>query len=768
MCLLSNAQNNFTKKYDSFFKEPRTRPFVHIDKTAYLQKENLYYQAYLINNQTQFLNTKVKNVVVEVYNASGEMLLQQLKLARSGIVQGDFKIDSTYKSKNYFLKIRIKKDEAFPYEQNYLTKFELINKRDKKSKIKKGYIKVVPESGNLIYGLPNTLSIRYVKPDKVNKEYEATLLKNGKSIAEIKSNKYGLARYRFTPLKDNDYTLKFKYITEDIPDHELAVSDHGAVFNINQLNNSYILNLVAKLKNIPAKDELKLMIHQEGKRFFVPLDVSTKSFKRQLKISKDKLFRGVNTISLFRKNKLLAERIFMNKPEILDQDDEITIQQVPTTHKDSLNFKLQFPKGQSKFFVSSISVFPQQSLSHYPNDNLASTVYLSPYLKEPVNHAAYYFNQDDKRTDYFLDLLMINQNGSRYNWDDIFNQDYNFKTEYEDGMPFKFNLQSRIRRNDEYLLFYPGLYQDESLLEIDETLTLNNQHRLEDGMMRFSIINKRKKFRAPQYSMSNLYEFPQPESPDYDVIAPLTKISDQIENNQKKFVNSFKEAEELDEVLIVSEKEEEESLDFDNSFGTKYDITRDIAESYMFLSDYLASKGLQVREENGNLSIIIPRKRNVGSVLIFLDDVPLSDPSIIYRTFLSEYRAISINKTGFGLGMRGQGGAIRLYTRNEPFKNFSNNNKWSKRRHTNSSVYKVDKGFTAPHPFQVGEYLLFNRSVFEKVGTLAWIPAYDSEDNKKYFRVYNANFKKIYFYIQGITADGKIINKKVLKEITTD
>ena len=763
------AQDVPVEKYDSFFKEPRTRVFVHLDKTAYLQREMLYYQAYLIDHHRNFLNTKVRNTVVEVYDQNGNRLVKQLKLANSGIVQGNFKIDSTFKSKQYFIKLRIKNDEQFPYERAHLSKFELLDRSVKKKNSQKGAMKVVPEGGKLIYGLENNISIRYLKPNQINKKFEAELYKNDQRIARIRSNRFGLARYKFKPEQGNDYQLKFKYLAEDIPEHSLNISDHGVIINANQLKDSYIFKISGKLKEISAESRLELMVHQEGKRFFISFNLQKKEFLRQVQVPKDKLFKGVNTVSVFKDGQLLSERLIMNKPDIYNKKDEIRVEQLPSNNEDSLHFKLNMPGIKDQFFVSSISVYPEKSISHYANANLASAIHLSPHLKDPVDHATYYFQEESNKIAYQLDMLLMNQNGSKYDWNDIFTGQHQFETDYEKGLKMKFKLKSRIRNKDQYLLVYPGPYQDDQLLNIKEDIFLDQQLRINNEVMRFSIVNERDKFRAPKFSLNNLYEFPEPSAPELSGIPPLNKNDFQLKDDQRKFVNSFKDAEQLEEVLIVEEKEEEEKGEFGNPFNQNFTkITRDVARSYMFVSDFLISRGLNVRENNGQISITIPRKRGNGEVLVLVDDTPISDPNLLYRTFLSEFKAISINKSGYGLGMRGQTGAIRLYTRNEPMEGFGGNSKWSKRRHTNSSTYIVEKGFAAPDAFKLSEYLSFDRASFEKVGTLGWIPAYDSRDNEKHFNIFDAGFKRIYISIQGITADGSIINRKVLKKITTD
>lgn len=763
------AQDVPVKKYDSFFKEPRTRVFVHLDKTAYLQKEMLYYQAYLIDHHSNFLNTKVRNTVVEVYDKNGNRLVKQLKLANSGIVQGNFKIDSTFKSKHYFLKLRIKNDEQFPYEQAHLSKFELLDQRVDKKNSQKGTMKIVPEGGRLIYGLENNISIRYLKADLMNKKFEAELYKNDQRIAQIRSNQFGLARYKFKPEKGNDYHLKFKYLAEEIPDHSLNISDHGVIINANQLKDSYIFKISGKLKEVDAESDLELMVHQEGKRFFIPFNLKYKEFLRQVQVPKIKLFKGVNTVSVFKDGQLMSERLIMNKPRIYNEKNEVQVEQLPSSNKDSLHFKLNIPELEDQFFVSSISVYPEKSISHYANANLASAIHLSPHLKDPIDHATYYFKEESNKIAYQLDMLLMNQDGSKYDWNKIFTEDHQFKTDYEEGLKMKFKLDSRIRNKDEFLLVYPGPYQDDQLVNIKDEFFLDRQLRIKNEVMRFSIVNERDKFRAPKFSVNNLYEFPKPVAPDLSEIPPLNKKDFKLKDQQRKFVNSFKNAEQLEEVLIVEEKEEEEEGEFGNPFNQNFTkITRDVAENYMYVSDFLISKGLIVRENNGRISITIPRKRRNGEVLILVDDTPISDPNLLYRTFLSEFKAISINKSGYGLGMRGQSGAIRLYTRNEPLEGFGGNSKWSKRRHTNSSTYIVEKGFAAPDAFKLAEYLSFDRASFEKVGTLAWIPAYDSKDNEKHFNIFDAGFKKIYISIQGITADGSIINRKVLKKIPTD
>ena len=77
---------------------------------------------------------------------------------------------------------------------------------------------------------------------------------------------------------------------------------------------------------------------------------------------------------------------------------------------------------------------PSDTKSYAFQDNLASSAYIKPYVNGIVENASYYFTTITPRKKYELDLLLLTQGWSSYDWNTIFNHPPDYKFNFERGI----------------------------------------------------------------------------------------------------------------------------------------------------------------------------------------------------------------------------------------------------------------------------------------------------------------------------------------------
>src|SRR5699024_9587788 len=88
--------------------------------------------------------------------------------------------------------------------------------------------------------------------------------------------------------------------------------------------------------------------------------------------------------------------------------------------KDSITFELQTLEKHKNFNIS-LSVLPKTTTSYTPKHNIFSAFYLKPYIKGYLENGGYYFSDfKNHRVQENLDLLLLTQGWSKYDWKNIF------------------------------------------------------------------------------------------------------------------------------------------------------------------------------------------------------------------------------------------------------------------------------------------------------------------------------------------------------------
>lgn len=759
------SEERIVDSYKSFAEVPKEIVYVHLNKSLFAKNEMLGFSAYTINKGNKKLSKLTSNLYCVIKDENNKTIKSKLVRVKNGLANNTFKIDSTFSSGIYSFKAYTNWMLNFDEKNYYEANFRVINNNielNKESQKISYSIQVLPESGHIVENTFNSIGIAV----KDNKGKGLPFAKgkiideNNEIVSIFNCNEFGLAKTYLFPKKN----IKYKVVIKNKPNLEKDIN------SIKPLGFNMSLKFQEDLLKLTFKTNKKSLQFLKNKEYFLVIHNGTEMKIKEFIfpdntefydiIKKEILFSGINIFTVFDKDKNLPilERICFNKIGIKSsniQHIRNSKEQDSTTIYLSLNQKI----NPSKINNLSISVLPTNTKSYNFESNILSQVYLEPYVKGNIENAKYYFNENTKSVDYNLDLLLLTQGWSSYDWGTIFSKPI-IKHSFEKGIDIVANLNDK---KDKEFITYPLKHNSSQLFKLsskDKAFKQKGLFPYTDETFKISALNKRKEVSKPKlYVQFYPSKLPELENNNFNnIYFDNYKVKSDYSNNLDNFWKLNKETEVLDEIIIKSNKERRrrDSLQ-DKSFG-RIDFFDDKKRSRGFtLAMYLNSRGYDARDDNGLLTIVDrrPNTFNNSTPMLILDDIILQDFSFLGRYTLDLVDYIMIDRTGQGYGIRGGAGVIKIKT--DPNVILKNRAKKDQLQ-----TYKFPVSFARPTKFFVPMYDSFNSSFFNEVGVIDWKP--NVKVNSKgiiKFKISNNNLKSYLLFIEGVFNDGEFISQKI-------
>jgi hypothetical protein len=480
---------------------------------------------------------------------------------------------------------------------------------------------------------------------------------------------------------------------------------------------------------------------------------------------------GINILTLFNEDEIpIAERLFFNYEGInfIKSNDVVSA----TRKRDSLTIKLAYNTIDKNIINSlSVSVLPQETESYDRHNNIVSYTFIQPYIKGTVEKGKYYFTDITEKKQYELDNLLITQGWSSYNWNNIFNDEYNQTYNFEQGIRLKANLSNRDLKGkgENAYLMYAISEEEPRIFEVEEnekSFYIDNLFPVGTNKINFSKMTKLNGLiPASLYIQSFPNSIPSLNAP-LNVLEPKPdyKVSESLMKRNSIVFNKLDEVQNLEEVVVMSRLDRKRQRIEKLSQGRygKVDIVEEEDRLlYNTLTNYLIAKGFNVDESGGNLSITDryssggarpgfgeSESRNLSPV-IFLDDVQILDTTILFQYSLTNVDYIEINRRGFGEGLRGGNGTIRIYSNSKISKSYNN---WDTvQEYDLPIVFSPEKIYYAPKYRNTGD------AFYKAYGSVDWKPHLQVDENG----FINIKIERpripITLFVEGIANDGSFV-----------
>src|SRR5699024_187157 len=164
----------------------------------------------------------------------------------------------------------------------------------------------------------------------------------------------------------------------------------------------------------------------------------------------------------------------------------------------AINLSSTLKKGKHRL---SISVLPGQTEAYRPKNNIISSAYIEPYIKGDLLHGSYYFSEGQpRRKAYDLDLLLLTQGWSRYDWHDIFEGQQPEFYPPEHGFTLSGRVNALEAEETAKLMVKSKTHTFFQILPLDDKQHFSTEHRylLDNTKLAFSLIGQEHNTKQPK------------------------------------------------------------------------------------------------------------------------------------------------------------------------------------------------------------------------------------------------------------------------------
>lgn len=466
--------------FDRFsIKYPRERVYLHFDNTSYYKGEQIWYKAYVVNDD-DFRATDVSRILyVELLNPLGYPIETQKLKIEDGQARGAFLLNDTINAGFYEVQAYTQwmlnfasgdkhgwrrlhgRDIRFHYGprfQHYLKGnasvfsrvfpvYEQVDSGQYHKKLipqqakatsqlvmserDKLMIDFYPEGGNMVHGISTRVAFQAHNAAGRTLNVAGALVRRGDSIGYFKTDYAGRGVFHVTPeevyddeLLADGLKLKLTYNGKNYTFKLPKSKRKGYVLNV--FNNGNQVKTIVSRNDKTDGRKLGLSITCRGRsQYFDMLDLRQMR-KAHVVLDKSSLTTGVNIVTLFDEDgKTLAQRmIFVDNGDMKGYNLQTRLDTAEVAPYDKVGVRFQLADADGKPVAEeqtfSVSVTDDNTRERtYDTGNILSGLLLSSEVKGFIPHPAYYFEADDAEHRNALDMLMMVQGWTRYDYDEM-------------------------------------------------------------------------------------------------------------------------------------------------------------------------------------------------------------------------------------------------------------------------------------------------------------------------------------------------------------
>ncbi|WP_109302033.1 hypothetical protein [Aquimarina sp. AU474] len=774
----------------SYFQVPRETLYLHVNKSTYIAGEEIWFKGYVYDRQNNLPSIISTNFEVEVFDQEGNEVFDGVFLGNKGSFQGNIQIDSTWNSGAYYIRASTHWMHNFVENESYTKKINIIkdtllpvtNNKDRQYDFQ-----LLPEGGHVVSNTFNTIGFKLINNQGYGVAFDQGVIQDesGNEVTTFSSNAVGIGKFNITPIPEKQYRALIRLkdgseIERSFP----KIEKKGISVSVNNLLEDQVAmqfnTNTATIKEL-QQDKYTLVIRKNHLSKKMKIYFGIDELKKTILIKRSGLYAGVNTITLFKDNDPLVERVLYNPVDTSVKNIDIKLTSV---ERDSLSVALRIPYNASKTYDISVSTLPSGTLSYNHSDNIQSAIMLRPYVKGYIENEKRYFKALDREKVYDLDLLLITQGWSKYKWENIFKSKPDVSYNFNQGFKITGKIQDKKRKQVDKIYFFPTVNNEAKLVEVNNnTFEIDNFFPEKGEKLKVSGVNAKGDFKkykvylqvqSERIHKSFLNTFPEAER----------RFTQKAENKTTVPFDFLANVQELDAVEIKGSTQKEientSRITIPKYFAlNSKKITLEKAEQYFSILDYIAStrKFRVINQSPVDIAIVpisvialgLP-SLNSGSgqletseakvveqpmpVAVYLDDILLSDLGILWDYRTQDVDRIYMDKTSYAAGSRGgRGGSIRIYSRRFPL---------VRTRTTDKEYleYELEKGFEPVKEFYNPGYSNYLDPFFVSYGAIDWQPKLNfNELGVATFKIPNTGIENITLFIEGMDNDGNLISK---------
>ncbi|WP_147296658.1 hypothetical protein [Flagellimonas nanhaiensis] len=734
----------------TFFSPLRENVFLHLNKTTFIKGENIWFAAYVYDQNEELPSVSTSNLHVALYNSKGQEVKKEIIYVEHGIGHGQFLIDENFTDSSYYIKAWTNWMNNFEEVKAYWQRIEILNSGSRLNAMNTEptidytpLVDVFPEGGKIISSANNVIGFQIKNAfSKTNPVESIALLDDQGGVKDngISFDAYGYGKFNMYIEHSKEYQLRVTFkngneIFKTLP----QATEEGINVNVASISSSYI-NLAVNTNPATLEKErgnVQFLLFKKNTRSFVK-ELILDSTSTIIKIPKKSLYGGLNSITLFNSDLIpQSERLVFNDHGLVGGGKELKVGYEYNGTKDSVVLSVALNNKADSLAHLSVSVLPARSIAYRPRQNIVSSMLVEPYIKNAFRGVGRNLELNNRQSLLNTELQLLLNGGGSYPWKLIETGEWEETFNIENGIGLSGKILDADLGNEEQIWFYTKEMGNAfyTLLEEDKSFSVN-QILYEGDSLFISVFDKKGKLRKPKVEVNldmgnteNAVQIPKQEfvSEFYPELDPTETGMSLLE---PETIN-------LDEVVLEGRR---------NRIGGSYlgyanhQVTKEDANRYGSLTIYLRRLGFRVSVENSRL--VVASNRFPHPVLPIFVDGMYSNGTELIDWPLSLVSRIS-------------------YDSNSPKAISITLNRQSRAKEKKYEVLPIAHGYAFSTPYEAPNYLSIKDEVFQLLGAIHWEPNLTLRaDLESHISFHSFEQEQFIIHFEGIDSNGKLISQK--------
>lgn len=761
----SNSQKAIENSLENYFQYDREIIHIQFNKNKYVNNEDIAFKGYINSKNNTILAENTTNIQLVIYDSQKQIIQKQLLFANKGTFAGGIHLNDKFKAGKYYFHFFTNWMHNFIEDDSFVQTIEIIDKKEtynfdsEEPNWKTAEITLFPEGGSIISDINNTVGVKITDCNQRGIQINDGIIVDSKSneIAHFRTNQSGNGVFYINPDLNETYDLIIKSDKLSISKPLQSIKKTGIIisYNNNLNGQNLLINVKTNEKGVELYQNKKynLLIQQNKNAILKEITFADKQPDQIVYLDKKYLLNGVNSIRLIDENlNEITERLIYSYGTI----QPITTVEARTIANDSILLTGKTEVNQANL---SVSVLPADNKCADQKRSIMGTFYLNAYLETPeVNNYSYY-NPENKNSKEEMELLMLNQNRSKYLWNNIKSNPPKMNYVFDKGVTISGKVEKVLKPNSKFKVSLFSLKDnvfEETPIDEQNNFKFENFYARDSTVFILQMMDEKNlsiatkmttrvsSYTTPQYlalpfENSNC---PPIKITNDNFTFSATKLEDSIiklneiaiQNNFKKVTLTHKTEMSMNaQGFKIQEGQHGSVLDFIGRNGYRTGIDNEENEAY-------------IRNSYSSNSDNAPA--------VYIDDIQQMDFNFLFNLELSEVDEIYIDKSGLSDTSSRNNGTIKIFLKKGIKNNFFK---------IKYSSLIVTNGFSPNIEFKNSYFE--TQKEFYYFGTLNWTPTITIKDNFNFeVKFPKGNQKEIKVQIEGFTSEGELISeiKKIL------
>lgn len=761
----SNSQTIDNKKLienclEKYFQYDRENIHVQFNKNRYVNNEDIAFKGYIISKNNTILAENTTNIQLIVYNDQRQIIQKKLLFASKGTFAGGIHLDDKFKAGKYYFHFFTNWMHNFIEDDSFMQTIEIIDKKEtynfdsEEPNYKTAEISLFPEGGFIISDIINTIGVKITDCNQIGIQINDGIIVDSKAneISRFRTNQSGNGVFYLNPELNETYTLKIisekLTISKPLPN----IQETGLV--VSYKNNLSGQNLLVNVKTndkglaLYQNKKYSLLIQQNKNAILKEISIDNKQTEQIFYFDKKYLSNGVNSIRLIDENlNEITERLVYH----YDTINPVTTLEAKTVANDSIVLSGKLDVNHANL---SVSVLPADNKCVEQKRSIMGTFYLNAYLEIPEINNYSYYNPENKNRKEEMELLMLNQNRSKYLWNNIKSNPPKMNYTFDKGVTISGKVEKILKPNSKFKISLFSLKDnvfEETMIDEQNNFKFENFYARDSTVFILQMMDEKNlslttKMTTRVYSSTTPLYLSLPF--EKTICPPTNKTNDNFTFSSPKLEDSVVK---LNEITIqnnfkkVTLTRENEMSMFAQGFKIQEGQHGSVLD---FIGRNGYRTGIDLEDNEAYIRSSYSSNSN-NAPAVFVDDFQQTDFNFLFDLEISDVDEIYIDKSGLSDTSSRNNGMIKIFLKKGV------KNKFFKTKYTSMIV---TNGFSPNNEYKNSNFE--TQKEFYYFGTLNWTPTITIKDNQNFeVRFPKGNQKEIKVQIEGFTSEGQLISE---------